>query len=76
MSFSIKASHKFANQSATPDVKPESSYLEYSLSSLASLDKEKTPVYPPVSKKDSEVVSGSGNGMAVRTSVTAMPDYY
>lgn len=76
MSFRVKASHKLVNQSPQPETKTES-YLEYSLSDILSADDkdEETPSEPKT-RKETTVVSGSGSGMAVRTSVTAMPDYY
>jgi len=81
MSFKIKASHKFAGQSqvlepVTEKVQP-SSYLDYSLTTDSSTPtSSKIVLGTPKTTTDTNVLSGSGSGMAVRTSVTAMSDYY
>ena len=78
MSFRIKSSHKFVNPS-TEESTPQSSYLDYSLSSTTSSATTKVTHAPgavPKTTSDTDVVSGSAKGMAVRTSVTAMADYF
>lgn len=75
MSFSVKASHKLVNKS--PESKPEvESYLDYSLNDILSPDGEVPDKPKPKDKNETQVVSGSGSGMAVRTSESAMSDYY
>jgi len=68
MSFKIKSSHKYSNPVQEADTEPN-----YTLETHKT-DKEVVNV--PKTTTDTEVVSGSSNGMAVRTSITAMADYF
>lgn len=84
MSFRVKSSHQFVNPSQQQETTQTSSYLDFSLTSSStdtstdtSTDNKVTSIsYTPKTKTGTEVVSGSGKGMAVRTSITAMADYY
>lgn len=65
--FRIKSSHPFVNPSPVEEEDDESS--------VYSLAVPPKPV-PPSTNTISDVRTGSSQGMAIRTSVTGMADYY
>lgn len=77
MSFRVKSSHQFVNPNEEQKTSVVPSYLDYSITSGTTSSKTSTS-YIPKSKTntDTEVVLGSEKGMAVRTNITAMADYY
>lgn len=77
MSFRIKSSHKFVN-SMSEDPPTISSFSDFTLSSTSKnnqtiFNKQTTT---PKTSTDTNVTTGSEKGMAVRTSITAMADYF
>jgi hypothetical protein len=72
----MKSSHKFVQPSVQPAVQPSSEsskYFDTDSNTKSYRDAVKTK---PAVNTDTQVRSGSGAGYAVRTSTTAMEDYY
>lgn len=75
MSFRIKSSHKFVN--SVPDTPPAiSSFSEFTLNSPSKNSQTIFNKQTPKTSTVTNVTTGSEKGMAVRSNITAMADYF
>ena len=74
--FQIKSTHKFINPSAVTETEIDDEFMYQLSNSSGAQTKVVNSSKPSGTNTDTKVKTGSATGMAIRTTIKAMEDFY